>query len=384
MKNKLKSAYTLAEGATHVDMTKKKLKKAYTLAEVVVVMLIIAVVVAVSIKIAKTKLDNITSYTYYSAYNMVRAISAEMLRDFDAEEEDYSVYGENNNLIAKIKYFFASNFWGSSAWAISCPDVIPCGKECDASTGYVLRDKAGFSRTCDDRYKQWNEGICDCIPTPQTISRSGQGFCRLFANYANTSPLTEDNECNGNPITAGQTEFDPDDADMILRNGMILYNVHQDPQPIDDLNGNSKGVTYPDASGNPINVDEVGYTIYIDIDGAHSGEGKLWEDVYPFYITLSGTVIPAYDLDNPETAGGDSKLHLQTSVHDEFVDASGRHTQWITKSRTFKDSACAMGYVNAATRYCRTAPAVTANPQCALEDHDCRLKTIMPVKFFGH
>ena len=36
-------------------------KKAYTLAEVVIVMLVVAVIVGVSIKITKAKLDNIVS-----------------------------------------------------------------------------------------------------------------------------------------------------------------------------------------------------------------------------------------------------------------------------------------------------------------------------------
>ena len=130
-----------------------------------------------------------------------------------------------------------------------------------------------------------------------------------------------------------------------------------------------------------IDVDEWGYTLYIDIDGTRGGDSKLWEDVYPFYVTLSGTVIPAYDMDNAETAGGDSKLHLQTSVHDEFIDNNGRHTQWITKSKTFKESACTMGYVKATTPYCS---GVAGNAQCALDNHDCRLKTVMPIKFFGY
>lgn len=468
---------------------KNILKKAYTLAEVVIVMLVIAVVVSISIKITKAKLDNITSYTYYSAYNTIKSVSSEMLRDFDAEEDDYGV--TNNNIVLKIKDFFISNFGGLPVFSITakpdmepgtspnkpvtemycintnisaeidatpiwkspqcgyyctsegymrqknpplpacpdgyyrtgvddtpackcvpqpdpeepdipdppepepvpvpepeptptCPDpeLIPCGQECNASTGFVVRDIAGFSRTCNID-EIWNETKCRCIPTPKTVARNGEGFCRLFVSYSNTSRLAENDECSGQAIADDETKFADKDPDIILRNGMYLYNVSQDPKKIDILDGNSKNIKYTDASGTEIDIDEWGYTLYIDIDGVRGGEGRLWEDVFPFYVTLSGTVIPAYDMDNAGLSGGDSKLHLQTSVYDEFTDGSGRHTQWITKSKTFKESACAMGYVNPATRYCSTAPAVAGNPSCTQEDHDCRLKTIMPVKFFG-
>lgn len=465
---------------------KNILKKAYTLTEIVIVMLIIAVVVAISIKLTKAKLDNITSYTYYTAYNTVRAVSAEMLKDFNPEEEDYGVT-EPPSVALRIKNFFASNFSFLPCWATSCencpsgwrcnystgiciapdefngdalpnqpsipvepvnpidpigpvvpvgpiggdecnyfkacslgqhwdqnlckcvsdsdtepdtpdpdpepdpapdpnpintcPAVTPCGKECNASTGFVLRDISGFSRTCSDAGKQWSEAKCDCIPTPQTVSRNGEGFCRLFVNYTNTARLEEDDECKGDAISTNETDFADKDPDMILRNGMILYNVSQDPEHIALLAGNSKGVKFTDSSGRVIDVDEWGYTLYIDIDGARNGQGRLWEDVYPFYVTLSGTVIPAYDAVNPELSGGDSSLHLQTSVYDEFVDGNGRHIEWITKSRPFKDSACIMSYVNPAAPYCQGVP---ANAQCAQENHDCRLKTVMPVKFFGH
>lgn len=487
---------------------KNVFKKAYTLAEVIIVMLIIAVVVSVTIKLTKAKLDNITSYTYYSAYNTVRAVAAEMVRDFDPEEDNYAItlnkfFLPVYDYVISLKRFFqpayastpyvCEKYPGCSSnpvtqeqcmkgelhskaeccickpeptkemycmnmnlsvetnnpiWKATqcgyyctsegymrqnnpplgacpagyyrtgvddspsckcmplddpdpdptptpdpdptptpeptptCPDpaAIPCGQECNASTGFVVRDIAGFSRNCPSRAEQWNEGICDCSPVPQTVSRSGEGFCRLFVNYSNTARLAEGDECQGDQINNGETDFADKEPDMILRNGMFLYNVSQDPEPIAELAGNSKGVTYIDSQNREVDVDTWGYKLYVDIDGVRGGNGKLWEDVYPFYVTLSGTVIPAYDIDNPETAGGDSRLHLQTSVYDEFVDVNGRHTQWITKSTTFKESACKMGYVNPATPYCQ---GVALNAQCSSQNHDCRLKTVMPVKFFG-
>ena len=48
--------------------------RGYTLSEIFVVMLIIAVVVGVSIKVTKSRLDNIISYTYYSTYSTLRSV----------------------------------------------------------------------------------------------------------------------------------------------------------------------------------------------------------------------------------------------------------------------------------------------------------------------
>lgn len=79
----------------------KFIDSAYTLAEVIIVMLIIAVIVAVSIGITKAKLDNIVSYTYYNAYSTLRTISAEMLADWDPTDPEYKEALLENNL-AKI------------------------------------------------------------------------------------------------------------------------------------------------------------------------------------------------------------------------------------------------------------------------------------------
>ena len=44
-------------------------------------MLIIAVIVAVSIRITKAKLDKVVSYTYYSAYSTLSDVSRSMYLD---------------------------------------------------------------------------------------------------------------------------------------------------------------------------------------------------------------------------------------------------------------------------------------------------------------
>lgn len=512
---------------------------AYTLVEVIIVMLIIAVVVSISIKATKAKLNNITSYTYYSAYQTVNSVTNEMLKDFDADNADYisnnsifykffppafaqdclheeldkcylakyatgldidnyiqrnypgatatigadlvlreyvekvlnlTSYGKMDDIIVvknhnfdddiydclyyysqgecvgqttsiyhngdayqslpneyvRIKFWFiytepledpnpdpeqsttatpldppsctptactGGNEFDMTSCSCVCnktaPDTIPCGKVWSESQ-CQLEDITPWPPTCEAG-KEFNptEAVCGCVPIPQAIPRTGENYCKLFLSYSNTSPqLAEADECKGDAISTDETEFSDKAPDMILRNGMRLYNVSQDPEKITVLEGNSKGRTFTrveaDGTTTEIDMDEWGYTLYVDIDGERNGNGVLWEDVFPFYVTLSGNVVPVYDIDSPETVGGDNKLYLQTSVFDEWVDdTTGRNTQWITKSRPFKESACAMGYVNASTPYCSTAPAITTNAQCMTIGHDCRLKTILPIKFFG-
>ncbi len=476
---------------------------AYTLAELIVVMLIIAVVVSVSIKLAKTKLDNITSYTYYSAYSTLRSVTSEMVRDFRVDESygiggnaddeaDLSNASFNQNIFAKLNTFFTSllfqpafgiscgctsnriseescpisqyNFQGDlnsnycdggyeqnfknrcingngifsahtdpnspyyrclccnpipdaafdpnpdlpgvgevggncpegQRWnKVECVDVRrpddydnpPCGKEYvwdSSSSNYVQQDIAGFDRSCSAN-EQFSDVECECVPTPRTTPRTGKAFCESFVGYANTAQVAESEECKGDVIADNTTEFGGKKPDFILRNGMYVYNASQDPKKLDILAGNSKGSTYPASDGSTIDIDEFGYTVYVDIDGNKNGDGVLWEDVFPFYVTLSGTLIPAYDIDNPETVGGDSKQFLQTSVRDEYIDdTTGRHVEWLTKSRSFKESACLMGMVKEGTPYCSSGTAVAGNSGCGQNSHDCRLKTVMPVKFFGN
>lgn len=73
-----------------IKHTKRITMRGYTLAEIVVVMLIIAVVVGVSIKITKAKLDSVISYTYYAAYSTLRSATSEMIADYDPNKDAYT------------------------------------------------------------------------------------------------------------------------------------------------------------------------------------------------------------------------------------------------------------------------------------------------------
>ena len=154
--------------------------------------------------------------------------------------------------------------------------------------------------------------------------------------------------------------------------------MHTDAKALAVLSGNTQGGLY---DGVP-NTNAWGYTVYVDIDGP-KGDSQLWSDVYPFYITLSGKIIPAYDSANPGVSGGDSTRHLQVSVEYEDYASGNRRIKWLAKSVPFKEGACLSGYIGSATPYCKTNTAISKLGECTTDGNSlCRLKQIQPVKFF--
>lgn len=223
---------------------------------------------------------------------------------------------------------------------------------------------------------------------PTILPTRGLNYCNLFRGYVNTKNLPAGlDECSGtqidnNPVADGYFNSDSINPDFILRNGMKFYNAHQEPIRIPDLVGNSRGRNVQvNADGLTYDIDEWGYVLYIDIDG-DKGPSTLWQDVFKFYVTLAGNVIPAFDTAHTGQFGGDNRFYLQTSVYDEYVDDSGRKKDWYATSESFKQSACVSGLVATNTPYCRSNPAVTRNANCTNDSHDCRIKIIKPTKMF--
>ena len=256
-----------------------------------------------------------------------------------------------------------------------CPaDLSPCNI-CNSESGIVSQNPA-IDRTCSDETYEWSEDQCKCIPSPRTLPRKGMNFCKLFERYANI--MSGSSVCSGSVISNGTTDFSGKSPDITLRNGLRLYNMHSDAGAISDLANNTQGGVY---DGVP-NTNSYGYTVYVDIDGA-KGDSQLWSDVYPFYITLSGKIIPAYDTSNLNQSGGDSTRHLQVSAENENYAGGRRSTKWLAKSVSFKEGACIAGYVGDATPYCKNGTSCTKAGECS-ENYNsfCRVKQIQPVKFF--
>ena len=455
-------------------------------------MLIIAVVVGVSIKVTKSRLDNILSYTYYSTYSTLRSVTSNMLADFNPDDEIYQAnfidykakisnilkalinqpafassdtpicivqtypftyeaaagacvsyeatayngtsplgcdmsvtsgifsfkytYGGveydgacgynrmkqccNATIMANSEYWLTCDAYGGDYGSCETePDTEPStpetpstpsvcnitptdseissqyclGKEFDntpAVCGWV--DITPWPPSCETG-KEWSQENCQCVAIPATIPKKGSKFCELFESLVNISPT--DSVCEGSTVNDDITEFSDLTPDLILRNGVRLYNVHQDPALIPQLR-----IVGQDDETSEKDMNQQGYIVYADVDGS-KGNSILWEDVYPFYITLSGRVIPAYDSEaNPDGSGGDSESHLQVSVKNETFSSSGhRIIRWLSKSVSFKEGGCQSGYVNSSTSYCG---GMYYNNSCSSSTSSCQLKIIRPLKFF--
>ena len=261
---------------------------------------------------------------------------------------------------------------------IDCSGEAPCGKQCDRTTGGWV-DIPGFSRECNAEQNQiWSEAQCRCIPSSRTISTNGQKYCEYLVDLFNTR--SNSNTCSGTAIGANETNFSGKTPDITLRNGMRMYNVRQPYALLPDLANNIEGGKIEQEDGSIIDTNAYGYTVYIDIDGEKGGSEK-WVDVYPFYVTLSGMVIPGYDKDHPGEYGGDSRNHMQVSIEDEVIADGRRKIKWLAKSVSYKEAACGAGYIGANTPYCREGHASVYNNECSNDNSLCRLKYIKPVKF---
>lgn len=195
----------------------------------------------------------------------------------------------------------------------------------------------------------------------------------FLKDLVNISPT--DSVCDGSIVDTDTTEFADLTPDLILRNGVRLYNVHQDPALIPQLR-----IVGQDDETSEKDMNQQGCIVYADVDGS-KGSSILWEDVYPFFITLSGRVVPAYDKEaNPDGSGGDSENHMQVSVKNEtYSDNGHRIIRWLSKSVSFKEGGCQAGYVNSSTQYCG---GLFYNNECSLTNSSCQLKIIRPLKFF--
>ncbi len=256
----------------------------------------------------------------------------------------------------------------------SAEELTPC-RLYSNETGEITKNP-DINRTCSDETYEWSEEQCKCIISPRTLPRKGMNFCKLFERHSNIMGNTD--VCAGTVITDGTTNFADKKPDISLRNGIRLYNMHRDATALAVLAGNTQGGVY---DGVP-NTNEWGYTVYVDIDGI-KGDSQLWSDVYPFYITLSGKIIPAYDSANPGVSGGDSTRHLQVSIEYEDYTSGNRRIKWLAKSVPFKEGACLSGYIGSATPYCKNNTAINKLSECTTDGNSlCRLKQIQPVKFF--
>ncbi len=124
-----------------------------------------------------------------------------------------------------------------------------CGQQC---VGGQWESIAGFSKTCNDTQEWRDLPDCKCVPIARTLPRNGQKFCEQFEQRVNTKAGID--YCEGTTISATTTDFSNAKADIILRNGMKIYNVHTNPQKIEELAGNKSGFTVQVASSGELSL----------------------------------------------------------------------------------------------------------------------------------
>ena len=315
----------------------KRFFKAYTLAEVVITMLVIAAVVSVSIKIAKTKMDSIISYTYYSAYQTLVERVAVIRANF-RDEEIYTSFAPTTE--------------------------SPKFGECGENQLYKI------DRTCYE-YGQ-----------PSTLPRNGFNFCLKFAEGVNVlSTFAESSICNGSQINNIDPDFNSAIPDLVLANGIRIFNMSKTPLElhIDSLAGPYPENEFFDIDGNffsPYHAKGYGYIVYVDIDGAANGNNVFEEDIFRFFITLSGNVIPDTGSLSTNPVGANNKMYLQVSVMQIF---NGAPVKWVKKSITFQEAFCGANILGVDTPYCTSFEVF---PECH-SPNICTLHTLKPSTVLG-
>lgn len=137
-------------------------------------------------------------------------------------------------------------------------------------------------------------------------------------------------------------------------------------------------------------ADRIGFTVYIDVDGNKS-KSRLYDDVFPFYLTKSGKVIPGYD--SNIVAGANCEKNLAFDIlYDEFDASGNRKLKRLDGTSiggadmySFKNAACISGYVKS-QKYCGVSfdGSLTINGVNCKNDKkaDCRIQVRKPLKIF--
>jgi len=194
-------------------------------------------------------------------------------------------------------------------------------------------------------------------------------LCQQFQNRLNLSGLNL--VVNGSEVTpscsythtiTNSTDFAKLKPNVVLRNGIKFYNLNSSMVTISQLDGAT-------------DVEKNGYIIYADVD-AERGSSVLYRDVFPFYLTVSGRVVPAYP--SSGEAGGNNPKEMMFSVrYDEIKADDTRIEHWLVKSVSFKEAACKSGYEKSTT-YCS---GYSIDTHCSADGADCVLVPIVPIKY---
>lgn len=128
-----------------------------------------------------------------------------------------------------------------------------------------------------------------------------------------------------------------------------------------------------------------GFTVYVDING-NQGDGTLWRDVFPFYVTTTGRVFPAYPLDGAEShVGGNNSAYLPTDVYYYQANSNSRKRVLAFSEISYADAVCKAGIVNPYSPYCYNlgTTATGTNPCISITNTSATNKCFISVRRKG-
>ncbi|MBQ2611052.1 hypothetical protein IJF81_01520 [bacterium] len=307
-----------------------KKNKAFTMFEISLVFAIVTVIVAVSIRITKAKFDSINRYLYFAAHSIL-------------QDSVRTVY----------------------------MDMQTSGKsQFEKAGGTAYTNLPGEVGSVKSLYK----------------------MCKAMAYFVNNnSEKCGDNSTDN--IDVNLTNFKPVTPDILVTNGMKLYNLNFGYKKIDDTDiVQYEPIDLPfsvyKSDGTIEKIDGVeqpakGYVIYIDIDGSR-GSSKLWDDIYPFYIVANrGMVVPAWknDFSSTQVSGNhgakDDEL-IKAGIYDNVKNEYITHNNELKRGITYQQAICEAGIIKG--DYCESYSVIDVCDKSSENSKDCIVKIAEPVK----
>ena len=402
-------------------------KFAFTFAEIVVAIVVMAVVVATVVPITRDKFVKADYTSYYAAYKNLQNVVSEVMLGIVSSTESSS---DGTPTISNL---------GTISTPINCADSTSDGYEyCtagDISSAYTSNYWAGANRACAeegmhlptieelrDLYARKGE---EGIPTSGwfwSSSESGASFAWALSfdngneddydSYGGKYTSNNSVLCIGNGSGSSSIDYKTQFCDS-------MKNTHAGPQnscteatssvqtavTSKDFSSLTPHITFSNGlkmymasnleeisalSDSVDEADREGFVVYVDIDGTRS-KSKLYDDVFPFYLTKSGKVIPGYDASIIAGANCEKSLAFDI-LYDDFSSGDRKlkrldgTTLDNTDTYSFKNAACLSGYVKS-LKYCGFDPAVgkevngincNTNTQA-----DCRIRVRKPIRIFN-
>lgn len=430
-------------------------KFAFTFAEIVVAIVVMAVVVATVVPITRDKFVKADYTSYYAAYkNLQNVVSEVMLgivnTDINEEESpcafkiDQTCYNtpftptpvsleDCEAMISThgIKACFYNNdYWAGAVKACGHINKMPKMSQLaelanylygttDISTytnkeginlnatlaqslGFAINSSGAFyvwsgnesaSEAAHSRFfaptfsngDMWNMGrynsdrqaVCLVEDTQEETTNYTTQFCDSMKN-THASPQNSCTEATSSVQTAVTSkDFSSLTPHITFSNGLKMYMASD----LEEISALSDSVD---------EADREGFVVYVDVDGTRS-KSKLYDDVFPFYLTKSGKVIPGYDASIIAGANCEKSLAFDI-LYDDFSSGDRKlkrldgTTLDNTDTYSFKNAACLSGYVKS-LKYCGFDPAVgkevngincNTNTQA-----DCRIRVRKPIRIFN-